>query len=183
MHMWKMVLSGLVVVAGQLAMAQSAPPIKMGLWQNTATMTTTIHLPPELAAKMNAAGGAMAMPPHTLQTKVCQTAASWTKSIANSQAKNCTITHKVITAKGMSMDMTCSEPGKGSAVAHLEAVFDSPEQVHSTMHMQFNQAATSAQASGTTTTTDVKSESHFLSTDCGNVKPMDMQPDTTQENP
>ncbi len=178
MRMRKMVLSGLVVAAGQLAWAQSAPPIKMGLWQNTATVTTTMHLPPEMAAQMNAPGGAMAMPPRTVETKTCHTAADWEKSFANSQARNCTITNKLMTAKGMSLDLTCTEPGQGKAVAHMDAVFDSPEQVHSTMHMTFVQDSAAQHGAGTSTTMDVKSESRYLSADCGNVKPMDVQPTT-----
>lgn len=179
MHLRKLILVVLVVVVGQLAWAQSAPPIKIGLWENTATVTTTTHLPPEASAKMNAPGGVMTMPPRVVTTKTCHTASDWAKSIAAvNQGKNCTISNKVMTAKGMSMDMTCSVPGQGASTGHIDVVFDSTEQVHSTMHMTFTGAATAQHGTGFSSTMDVKSEGHYLGADCGDVKPMDLQQTT-----
>ena len=171
-----MILLMLGAATGQVALAQSAPPIKMGLWADTATVTTTTHLPPEVAAKINAPGGVMTLPPRVINTNICHTAADWTRSIAGAnQAKNCTMTNKVVTAKGMSMDMTCTVPNQGTSTGHIDAVFDSPEQVHSTVHMAFTGAPKAQNGAGMSTTVDIKSESHYVSADCGDVKPLEPQ--------
>lgn len=164
----KMILPGMVVAGlGALAWAQSAPPIKMGLWENTSTVT--MHLPTEAAANTNGSGGGTAMPPRTVTMKSCYTAAEWTKAFAANQAKNCAITNKVITAKSMSMDITCAGASQRNSVAHMDTVFDSPEETHSTMRMAM------AGQHGSGMSMDVKTEGRYLGADCGDVKPFDLQ--------
>jgi hypothetical protein len=132
----------LAVLAGSVAtVAQDVPtppPVKMGLWQNTITNTMTgLQLPPDVVAKMQAAGRPVpGAAPRTIVTQSCMTAESWQKSFTDMQQRqNCQITNVHQSATGMSGDMACTS-ADGSSKGHMEATFSSPEKMNGKMHLE-----------------------------------------------
>ncbi len=69
--------------------ALTPPPVKMGLWQNTATNTMTgLQLPPEVVAKMQAMGRPVpGAAPRTIVTQSCLTPDKWQKSFTDMQQR------------------------------------------------------------------------------------------------
>jgi hypothetical protein len=141
----------------------------MGLWESVTT--TAIQLPPEVAERMKAAGmnGMPSMAPTTMTNQSCITPDTWNQGLALTNARQgCTVTDKTVTPKGVTFTMTCAGRGGMTTTAHGDIVFESPEKVTSNIKMAMNMPQGPA---GGTTTTEIKSVTHFVSADCGNVKP------------
>jgi hypothetical protein len=118
------------------------PPIKMGLWQNTATNTMTgLQIPPEVAAKLQAMGRPVpGAAPRTIVTQSCLTPDKWQKSFTDmQQSKNCQFTNVHQSATAMSGDMTCTT-GDGSSKGHVDATFASQEKMNGKVHMEITTA-------------------------------------------
>jgi Protein of unknown function (DUF3617) len=118
--------------------AQSAPPIKMGLWQNTVVSTMSgIQLPPEVVERMKAAGRSVpGGTPKTMVTQGCLTAEKWQESWQRAQAgQDCQTKNLKVEASGMSADIACKSED-GASTGHTQITFISPEKVHGTTHME-----------------------------------------------
>lgn len=123
------------------APAQSAPPVKMGLWHGTTvTKMTGINIPPEVAERMKAMGRPVpGAEPTTIETESCLTPEKWKEMFAKAQDRqNCTISNLKQDSSGMSADMACASPSGGGSTAkgHMQMTFVSSEKVHGTMHME-----------------------------------------------
>jgi hypothetical protein len=117
--------------------AQSAPPVKMGLWQSTVVSTMTgIQLPPDVVEKMKAAGRPIpGSTPQTTATQSCLTPEKWKNAWQRQQGRDCQTTNLKEDASGMSADIACKSD-RGASNGHMQLSFVSAEKVHGTMHMQ-----------------------------------------------
>ena len=143
-----------------LAMQDSAPPIKMGLWEmtNSTTMTATGKM-----ADAMARSGQMGKP--TTQTmKLCFTAETWQNGLASQARAGCTKSDVVSTSKQYSLTMTCNFGGN-TMTAKVVNYIDSAEAIHGTVHLVSNTPNGQMNSDGTGT-------GKFLSSDCGDVKPL-----------
>ena len=142
-------------------MQGAAPPIKMGLWEmtNVSTMTAT----GKMADAMAHSGQAMGKP-NTMTMKICFTADTWQNALANEARAGCTKTNVVNTSKQYSLTMTCSY-GNNTTTAAVNNIIDSPEAIHGTVHLISSSPMGQMTSDGTGT-------GKFLSSDCGDVKPL-----------
>jgi hypothetical protein len=160
--------------------AQSAIPIKPGLWQTTVNGTSTMAMSPDMEAKIAAMPAAQQEmirsrmgggTPTKVATKSCVAEATSMDSLMNqAQQKNtkCTFTNRVQTADGASFDTSCVSP-QGTASGHAEFHMSDSEHVTGTIHMT---ADMTGRSGGTThMTIDNKMTSTYQGTDCGTVKP------------
>jgi len=153
------------------AMAQSAPPIKMGLWHGTTVMTMTgIQLPPETAARLKAMGKqAPGSEPTTTEMESCLTSEKWKEMLAGTQAKeNCKYTTTKMDSKGMSADMVCAVESGGTAKGHLEMNFLSSEKVHGTVHMEVT-----SQRQSQPILINITVDNTYAGADCKGISPED----------
>jgi hypothetical protein len=143
------------------AMQGAAPPIKMGLWEmtNTSTMTAT----GKMADAMAQSGQPMGKP--TTQTiKLCFTADTWQNALTREARAGCTRSNVVNSSKQYSLTVTCSF-GANTMTADVINYIDSPEALHGTVHLVSNSPNGQMTSDGTGT-------GKFLSSDCGDVKPL-----------
>lgn len=122
------------------SLAIAPPPVKMGLWKTTSTITTSgFQLPPEVAARMKAMGRSPGEP-RTVSALSCLTAEKWKKIFDPSQHdQKCQFTNQQQSSSGMSADMACSS-GNGShtSTGQMAMTFDSTEKMHGKFHMEVN---------------------------------------------
>src|ERR1700729_2140393 len=89
-----------------VAQAPATPPVKVGLWQSTNTVTMTgIQIPPEVAARMQAMGRQVPGGPHTTVTQSCLTAEKWQKTFSDMQQQRdqrCNLSNQQMSSSGMS---------------------------------------------------------------------------------
>jgi hypothetical protein len=143
------------MLAAGMGRPLDAPPIKMGLWESTATMT------------MKMQGSNSPMPgmgaPRAFKVHTCYTAESWAKMLANTQRQgaDCVRSNEALSPKGYSVDVSCA---KSNTTGHFQWTFDDPENAHATVHMDSNPG-------GHAMTSDMTIATHFLSSDCGSVTP------------
>jgi hypothetical protein len=158
-----------VLVFGQ----GQSPPIKMGLWETTVNQTMTgLRIPPDVEARMKAMG--RPMPGSTSATvQACYDEEQWRKNLGDlpsNQDRRCTRNNIVQDSRHMSMDLVCVDAnGQPTVSGHMEMIFDSREQVHGTMAMKGTQAG----RPGMPVNVETRVTSHFLSLDCGGLKPGD----------
>jgi hypothetical protein len=146
-----MVKSGVVmgVLLAGFPQPPAAPPMKLGLWEITTTMTMVMP-------------GMPAQPPRSVKVRNCVTAETWTKSFGRSQrASDCTVSHESVTPGHDSFDMSCPSM---NATGHGEMDFSGGSTGHGRMHMDIN-------SGGQHMITDTVWDSHFISADCGAVAP------------
>jgi hypothetical protein len=126
-----------LVIAVTAAQAQTAPPVKMGLWKTNSVMTTSgFQIPPDVAARMKAAGRSFGEP-QTVNALSCLTAEKWKKIFDPSQHdQKCQFTNQQQSSSGMSADMTCSSGNGRSSTGHMAMTFDSNEKMHGKFHME-----------------------------------------------
>ena len=130
----------LVVTLAAAAQTQTTPPIKMGLWKTSSTITTSgFQLPPEVAARMKASGRDPGQP-RTVNTLSCLTAEKWKKVFDPTQHdQHCQFTNQQQSSSSMSADMACSSgAGAHNATGHMAMTFDSTEKMHGKFHMEVN---------------------------------------------
>jgi hypothetical protein len=151
------VLAMAVGLLAHVAAAQE-PPIKMGLWETSTTTTTKV--PPQMPALASMGGTA------TDKRVACFSAGDWQRAMGlMKDGMGCTTTQRP-TAHGMSMDLMCKNDATNT-VARMDVVFDAMVKMTSTMHSTM----TAPSMGKGEVTMDIKSESHFVSADCGEVKP------------
>ncbi len=129
------------------AMAQQAPPIKMGLWEKTLTD--------------NAMGKTS-----TETAKSCVNAAEFQRMVANinRQRPNCT-TKVTQVAKGYTMNATCNLNGTTMTITS-STMFTDSEHIVTESH-------TTSIKDGQKREIEMHSTSRWLGADCGNIKPGD----------
>jgi len=136
----------LLAICSGVAYAQ-APPVKMGLWQKTMTMT-------------GGPNGTM-----TLNSKSCVTPESWQQMVQNSQKQRpgCDVKRSQ-NGNGYSYSGSCS-------TAHgMKMTFSGTATIRDAEHIVSESHSTST-LNGKTRQSDIKAESHFVSASCGNIKP------------
>jgi hypothetical protein len=143
------------------AMQGSVPPIKMGLWEMTNNTTTTAT--GKMADAMAQSGQPLGKP-STLSMKVCLTSETWENALANQPRAGCTKSDLVMTSKQYSLTITCSF-GANTMTAKVNNIIDSPEALHGTVHLVSSSPNGQMTSDGTGT-------GKFLSSDCGDVKPL-----------
>jgi Protein of unknown function (DUF3617) len=165
----------LCCLAATVAKAQempATPPIKMGLWESSINSNITgITLPPEVIARLQAMGRPVPGGAHTVVTQSCMTPDEWTKSIErmnNSNQSKCTYTNKSFTAQKISFDMSCASEHGSVFTGHFEMNIDDDQHSHGSAHMKGEGGP-----NGQPMTIDTTLSSHFVASDCGDVKPGD----------
>lgn len=121
--------------------ALPVPPIKMGLWEATTTMSTGTNL----------------------KTRACLTQESYRDQLAN-MPRGCTLSNSQSSSTSMSADVSCNLQNDVKSSGHFSAQFPDASTVHMTMTV-----TTSMQ--GRSMTMTMTSDSHFVSSDCGDVAP------------
>ena len=209
MKVWKIGLSGLLwclavafaaVIAPLRSQAQSALPVKPGLWQmqtgsgagSGGGAPAMPALPPDAEAKIAAlppaqqaqvraamagamGGGAR---PAGMTTQVCIAPNTNMDSLLNqaqqrsSSAMQCSFTNRVQTSQGASYDMSCTGT-MGSAQGHTSYHVADDEHFSSTTHLTINGKS---QGQTMTMTRDLSTTGSYVSADCGDVKPMGAAP-------
>lgn len=149
-------LALLVSLAG-LAAAQvpniAPPPIKMGLWQSSVTVT----------GGMGAAGRA-------ITNQSCYTPDSWKESMQNMQSRqqkmNCTTSNLQQDSHSLSFEGQCSADQGFTINYHIQMVLDSDSAMHgsSTTKMSGPNFPQGMAMSAVI-------NSKFVSSDCGDIKP------------
>jgi hypothetical protein len=164
--------STICCLAGVSAFAQAPapPPVKMGLWESSSTMTMGgFQIPPDVVAKMQAMGRPVPGAPHTTVTQSCMTADEWTKTWANLNKRGdmeCKVSDLSQDSQKLSFDSSCTSQRGGAFTGHFEMFFDDDEHTHGSMHMKGEGGS-----GGQPMVMDMKMTSHFVSADCGEVKP------------
>lgn len=123
-----------------------APPMKMGLWEQTAVNTIT-H------------GGAQPVT-ETRKSRSCFTAETWTTLLARAE-NSCTIGNQSFGGPHYTLDISCEKSGMK---IHMDGLFPTPESGQGTSHTTVDNAQVHMVA-------DAKYDMHFVSSDCGTVQP------------
>jgi hypothetical protein len=143
-------LAGGVLLSG-LFQFPSTPPMKLGLWETTSTMSMQMpgmNAPPQ--------------PPRTVKARVCVTAETWARSFGNNdRVANCTRSNESYGAKHYSFDISC--PATNSS-GHFEMEFSSEDSGHGKLHIDMS-------PNGHHAILDNVMDSHFVSSDCGGLAP------------
>lgn len=136
-------LPAILLACCTAALAQQAPPVRMGLWDSTHVTTMTgLQLPPGVAEKLKAMGRPVpGAEPTRVESQSCLTPEKWKEMLTRTNdQRSCTLTNLQQSSSGMSADITCtpSSSGRGSATAHghMQMNFVSPEKVHGTVHTE-----------------------------------------------
>jgi hypothetical protein len=140
----------MLLYLGMGQLPASAPPMKMGLWEQT----TVVNM------KMTGKDVPKGMPTtQTMKARVCYTSETWSKALSGSHdSKSCTFSKVSITGSHMSVGVTCNE---GMAMKmQIEGDFPTKETGRGTVHMEMNM-------SGMNMLSDSTYEMHFVSSDCG----------------
>jgi hypothetical protein len=129
------------VTPQQAPLITMAPPIKMGLWE--AAITTAMGT--------------------SLKTRSCMTAQSYRDDLAHLPA-GCTLSNVQTSSSSMSADVSCTLPDGASSSGHINAQFPDTSTAHATISV-----TTTMQ--GRTMPMTITTESHFVSSDCGDIQP------------
>ena len=140
--MWRWSL----VLVGSTVMLGQGLPIKMGLWESTSVIDD--------------GDGS----PDTAKVKKCITPADWEKMVqgGSQMPKGCTES-LAKTARGYTIDAECNHP-KSSMKLHGTSTIVDAEHIQAEMQ-------TTMTISGTTRHIVMHSTGHFVSANCGTVKP------------
>ena len=145
--------------------AQTAPPIKMGLWQHDVTVQMS-GMPDGMASS------------HSVSSQSCYTPDTWKYALQNMQNHrqvpntNCTTSNMEQDPHHVSFDMVCTVSGRDAfnTTIHVDMQFDSDEAMHGTTTTNM---AGPNMPPGMAMTATIKSK--FLNSDCGNVKPPEVK--------
>ncbi len=132
--------SALAFGLGQLT---GAPPMKMGLWDET------------VVTDMSGANVPAFLAHHTTKLRVCVTPDSWAKGLAASN-KNCERKNESLTGGHYSADLSCPRQ-----TGHIDMNFSGEDTAHGTVQITMQGGMT------VNSVTDM----HFVSADCGSVTP------------
>ncbi|MGA7109573.1 MAG: DUF3617 family protein [Terracidiphilus sp.] len=154
-------LAAPMTVAAQAAPAQlsEAPPVTMGLWQTETSSTVTGVENTPMAGMASALGRA-----HVTQS--CLTPEKWKSDIQGFNARQqhgCTLSNLHQDAHEISFDEAC---GGGMNNAHVDILIDDAGHAHGTVLMKIV-----APSLPQPVTVNMTMASHYLGSDCGDVKP------------
>lgn len=144
------------------------PPVKMGLWETTATSQMSgIQLPPDVIAKFKAMGKPVPGGVHIEVTQSCLTPEQWQKDmgLGKSDEGDCKSERNVSAAGKYSFDLTCKSDHGYSTVGHWEL------QPLDTRHMRGSGQVDLIRSNGQHITMSMTLTSHYLGANCGDVKP------------
>ncbi len=128
----------------------STPPMKLGLWESTSSMTMNIP-------GMTGPG----RPPIVTKSRNCVNAETWAKAFTDSgRAGSCSRTNEKYAAGHLSFDMACPNV---SGTGHGEMNFAAGAG-QGKVHLDMNMA-------GRAVSSDMVIESHYVGADCGTVVP------------
>jgi hypothetical protein len=132
----------------------SAPPMKMGLWEQT----TVVHM------KMTGAKLPPGMPTEqTVKSHSCYTPETWANLLSNTgNNKSCTVSNQTIAGSHISLDISCGD--RMVLKMHMEGQFTSMESGHGTVHMEGNNPQMNI-------VSDSTYDTRFISSSCGSVAP------------
>jgi hypothetical protein len=177
LHISIRLASALALTAGCLAGAQlraQTPPIRMGLWESTNTVTMTgIQLPPDVVEKLKQMGRPVpGSSPQTMMSQSCYTPEEWEKSMSGARRQRdeqCSQHNLEVNSSRMVFDESCTSSRGDTTTGHFEILFDDAEHAHGSGHFTTTRAQGSQ--AGHPINVDMNLKGHFLSADCGDVKP------------
>lgn len=159
----------IAIAAG--AQSTTPPPVKMGLWETTVTSQISgFQLPPDVIAKLKAMGRSVPGGAHTVVTQGCLTPEEWRDQMEkmNQPANSdCTVTHRQVEARKFAFDISCNSEHGMTVTGHWEIQATDEEHSHGSGHMTSDAAGPNGRSFAMDSTFD----SHFLKSDCGDVKP------------
>jgi hypothetical protein len=153
-----LLISLALLAASSTISAQSveAPPIKMGLWQTeTSSEMTGMPNAPAGRSRSNAVQG-------------CMTPDSWKDALTKLQERpdsECTAKNIKQSGHTFTVDESCSSD-RFTSKTHFEATADDTEHMHGSGTMEISSPQFPQPMKAT-----MKMTSHFVSSDCGDVKP------------
>jgi hypothetical protein len=160
----------MVLFPGSAFAQASAPPVKMGLWQTTNTVTMSgIQIPPDVAARLQAMGRPLPMEQPTTQIlQSCLTPEKWKNMFSDMQRNsNCEFTNLHQRSDNLSVDMACKSPdGRSSSMGHIEASFPTAEKMHGKAHIE-----TRMQSQAQPIVVEMSFDSAYQGSDCQGVSP------------
>ncbi|HYK36336.1 DUF3617 domain-containing protein [Alloacidobacterium sp.] len=178
---------GLAAVCGAaIASAQTNIPFKTGLWESNFTSSVSgMQIPPDLQARLaqmppdqrariqSMMGGG----PQTSAVRSCVTKDQfdkWNDSLANKEKNaDCTNTNVSQTAQDRVVEVNCTSSNSKTS-GRVEMHFDSDEKGHGTVHMVRTELQ--GPQAMKPVTIDMKFDTHFVSSDCGDIKPGEGRP-------
>lgn len=179
---------GMIAVCGAaMASAQTDIPFKTGLWESNFTSSIAgMQMPPDVQARLAQLPpdqqarirGMMGGTPQTSVVRSCVTKDQfdkWNDSFAGNREKNadCKNTNVTQTMEERVIEVNCSSTNSKTN-GRIEIHFDSDEKGHGTVHM----VTTELQGSQAMKpmTMDMKFDTHYISSDCGDIKPGEGRP-------
>jgi hypothetical protein len=149
------------------------PPVKMGLWETSVTSQMSgFQIPPDVVAKLKAMGRSVPGGSHTMVTQGCLTPEEWQKQMAEMNqpgGNDCAVTNRHVEARKLSFDVSCKSEHGASTNGHWEMQVTDDEHGRGSAHMKSDMTGPNGQA----LTVDMNFNSHYLSANCGEVKPGD----------
>lgn len=187
LHLISLIAAAATACSTTVAFAQTQIPFKPGLWQSNVTSSISgMQISPEMQARIAQMSpeaqeklrGMMGGAPRTTVMQSCMTKEQFDKwndqfSEQRSKDEQCTHTNVEQDAQKRSFDVTCTSPTSKST-GHVEMFIDSDEKSHGSMHMV--RTATQGSQAMQPITVDVKFDTHFSGSDCGDIKPGDARP-------
>jgi len=144
-----------------LASAQSAPPLKMGLWEHTVTIN------------MSGMPNGMSGSPQAITKQSCMTNDTWKQALQSMQgrrqmanAANCTTSDVQQDSHHFAFDVACTAQQGMNTKIHVDMTLDSEESMHGTTSTTMSGPNI---PQGMAMTATIKSK--FISSDCGSLKP------------
>jgi hypothetical protein len=116
----------------------STPPVKMGLWESTATNGRGMNY----------------------KSRSCFTNESYQRDMAK-MPPGCTISNQAWTSHSFAADVACTMRDVTST-GHVDVQFPDTETIHSTININMT-------AQGQTMPVNFTTDSHFVSSDCGDI--------------
>ncbi len=116
----------------------STPPVKMGLWESTAT---------------NGRGA-------SYKSRSCFTTESYQTEMAK-MPPGCTVSNQAWTSHSFTADVACTMQD-ATSTGHVDVQFPDTQTIHSTINVSMT-------AQGQTMPINFTTDSHFVSSDCGDI--------------
>jgi Protein of unknown function (DUF3617) len=184
-HSWLGLIT--VCAATASAFAQTDVPFKTGLWEsNFSSSISGMQMPPDLQARLaqmppeqqERIRNMMGATPYTSVVRSCVTKdqfEKWNDSFAQDKDKDSQCKHTSVTqtARQRVVDVSCTSPA-AKTTGRVEMHFDSDEKGHGTVHIV--RIASEGPQAGKPVTVDVKFDTHFIASDCGDIKPEEGRP-------
>lgn len=151
----------LLLPLATIASAQSAPPLKMGLWEHSVTLN------------MSGMPNGMSGTSQAITNQSCMSSDTWKQSLQSMQgrrqmanAASCTTSNVEQDSHHFAFDVACSAQQGMNTKMHLDMTLDGEESMHGTMTTTMSGPNI---PQGMSMTATIKSK--FVSSDCGSLKP------------